>query len=96
VGFLVTNAYGQVLDKKIVATSRLDYTIVRPGGLTAKPPKGQLKVNKENTLNSGEISRDLAADMCVAANSDQWASNKVPEIIKDNMTKPKAFNKLNI
>lgn len=43
-GFLVTNAFGQVLDEKIVAenhlrASGLDYTIVRPGGLKAKPRK---------------------------------------------------------
>ena len=41
-GFVITNAFGNVLDEKIVAenylrASGLDYTIVRPGGLKAKP-----------------------------------------------------------
>ena len=40
-GFQVTNAFGHVLDEKIVAekylrASGLDYTIVRPGGLKAR------------------------------------------------------------
>lgn len=43
-GFIVTNAFGNVLDEKLVAekylrASGLDYTIVRPGGLKAKPRK---------------------------------------------------------
>lgn len=44
-GFQVTNAFGGVLDEKLVAerylrASGLDYTIVRPGGLKATPPSG--------------------------------------------------------
>ena len=86
-GFQVTNAFGHVLDEKIVAekylrASGLDYTIVRPGGLKAKPPTGPLKVSKEDTLNSGEVSRDLVADVCVQALSDKKASKKVVEIIE--------------
>jgi hypothetical protein len=43
-GFTITNAFGKVLDEKIVAenylrASGLDYTIIRPGGLKAKPRK---------------------------------------------------------
>ena len=43
-GFVITNAFGKVLDEKIVAenylrASGLDYTIVRPGGLKAQPRK---------------------------------------------------------
>merc|ERR1712216_417529 len=86
-GFQVTNAFGHVLDEKIVAekylrASGLDYTIVRPGGLKAKPPTGPLKVSKEDTLNAGEVSRDLVADVCVQALSDGKASKKVVEIIE--------------
>jgi NAD(P)-dependent dehydrogenase (short-subunit alcohol dehydrogenase family) len=59
-GFVVTNAFGGVLDEKIVAekylrASGLDYTIVRPGGLKATPPSGTLVVASEDTLNSGEV-----------------------------------------
>lgn len=86
-GFQVTNAFGNVLDEKIVAenylrASGIDYTIVRPGGLKATPPTGAVQVNKEDTLNSGEISRDLVADVCVAALTDPNAKNKVVEIIE--------------
>jgi len=86
-GFQVTNAFGGVLDKKIVAEkylrqSGLDYTIVRPGGLKASPPSGALLVSAENTLNSGEVSRDTVADVCVAALFDGASKNKVVEIIE--------------
>lgn len=100
-GFQITNAFGNVLDEKIIAenylrASGIDYTIVRPGGLKAKPPTGALKISGEDTLNSGEISRDLVADVCVASLTDPKASNKVLEIIEDDGTPPKVFNGLNM
>jgi len=77
------------LDEKLVAenylrSSGLDYTIVRPGGLKSTPPSGTLVVSAEDTLNSGEISRDLVADVCVAALFDPNASNKVVEIFESD------------
>jgi hypothetical protein len=45
------------IDNAASTFDRLDYTIVRPGGLKATPPSGKLVVGKENTLNSGEVSR---------------------------------------
>mmetsp|Transcript_31563 Transcript_31563/g.66088 ORF Transcript_31563/g.66088 Transcript_31563/m.66088 type:complete len:334 (+) Transcript_31563:259-1260(+) len=100
-GFVVTNAFGGVLDEKIVAerylrASGMDWTIVRPGGLKAKPPTGELRISGEDTLNAGEISRDLVADVCVASLTDGKASNKVLEIIEDEETEPKVFNGLNM
>jgi uncharacterized protein YbjT (DUF2867 family) len=100
-GFVVTNAFGGVLDEKLVAenhlkASGLDYTIVRPGGLKAKPPTGALIISKEDTVNAGEISRDLVADVCVASLADAKASNKVLEIIEDEEGGPKVFNGLNM
>jgi len=100
-GFVITNAFGNVLDEKIIAenylrASGLDYTIVRPGGLKAKPPTGELKISGEDTLNSGEISRDLVADVCVACLTDKNQSNKVIEIIEADGTEPKVFNGLNM
>ena len=65
-----------------VSSKGLGYTVVRPGGLKADPPTGALFVSGENTLNSGEISRDLVADVCVASLTDAKASNKVIEIIE--------------
>jgi uncharacterized protein YbjT (DUF2867 family) len=98
-GFVVTNAFGNVLDEKLVAekylrASGIDYTIVRPGGLKAKPPTGALKVYAEDALEAGEISRDLVADVCVASLTDAKASNKVLEIIEDEGTPPQVFNGL--
>lgn len=87
-GFLATNVFGGVLDEKLVAekylrSSGLDYTIVRPGGLTSTAPTGNLVVNKEDTTSGAEISRDLVADVSIAALFDSKASNKVVEIIED-------------
>jgi len=55
---------------------------------------GALMISAENTLNSGEVSRDLVADVCVASLSDTKASNKVLEIIEDDGTPPQVFNGL--
>lgn len=98
-GFVITNAFGKVLDEKIVAenylrASGIDYTIVRPGGLKAKPPTGALIISGEDTLSAGEVSRDLVADVCVASLTDPKASNKVLEIVEDEETPPKVFNGL--
>jgi uncharacterized protein YbjT (DUF2867 family) len=100
-GFVVTNAFGNVLDEKLEAEkylrkSGLDYTIVRPGGLKAKPPTGELIISKEDTLSAGEISRDLVADVMVACLNDPKASNKVLEIIESEENGPKVFNGLNM
>jgi nucleoside-diphosphate-sugar epimerase len=101
-GYQITNAFGHVLEEKLVAekylrASGLDWTIVRPGGLKADPPTGALFVSGENTLNSGEISRDLVADVSVAALFDPKASNQVVEIVesdKDGNAKTGIFNGL--
>ena len=45
-------------------------------------PTGELVVAKEDTLNAGEVSRDLVADVCVAALFDSKSTNKVVEIIE--------------
>ena len=98
----VTNAFGHVLEEKLVAEkylrkSGLDYTIVRPGGLKADPPTGALYVAPENSLNAGEVSRDLVADVAVAAVFDAKAKNKVVEIVesdKDGNAKNGVFNGL--
>lgn len=100
-GFVITNVFGGALDEKLVAEnylrkSGINYTIVRPGGLKSKPPTGALQISAEDTLNSGEISRDLVADVCIASLTDTKAKNKVLEIIEDDGTPPKVFNGLNM
>ena len=100
-GFKITNAFGGALDEKLVAekylrASGLDYTIIRPGGLKATAPAGALSINAEDTLNSGEVSRDLVADVCIASLNDPNARNKVLEIIEDEGTPPKVFNGLSM
>ena len=98
-GFVVTNAFGNVLDEKLAAEKYLrncgiDYTIVRPGGLSSKGPLGKLVIAKEDTLNSGEISRDTVADVCVAALTDKRVSNKVLEIVEDETGEVAEFDGL--
>ena len=100
-GFVVTNAFGNVLDEKIVAENHLrasgmDWTIVRPGGLKAKPPTGALRVSGEDTLSAGEISRDLVADVVVACLTDAGAKDRVLEIIEDAESEPRVFNGLSM
>ena len=92
-GFLITNAFGQVLDEKIVAENHLRasgvaYTIIRPGGLKAKPPTGKLVVRGEDTTKEGEISRDLVADVAVLALKDGGARNKVLDIVESGEEGP--------
>ena len=52
-----------------------------------------LVVSKEDTLNSGEVSRDLVADVCVAAIFDPKAKNKVVEIIEKDGAAPAPISK---
>eukprot|EP00227_Mantoniella_beaufortii_P003622 CAMPEP_0197613720 /NCGR_PEP_ID=MMETSP1326-20131121/59163_1 /TAXON_ID=1155430 /ORGANISM="Genus nov. species nov., Strain RCC2288" /LENGTH=269 /DNA_ID=CAMNT_0043182585 /DNA_START=304 /DNA_END=1113 /DNA_ORIENTATION=+ len=88
------NALGGILDEKLKAElnlrgSGLDYTIVRPGGLSNEPGDkvGNLIVRGEDTTfgldtdPGREISRDDVAAVCVEALLDPRASNRVFEIV---------------
>jgi uncharacterized protein YbjT (DUF2867 family) len=88
------NLLGGVLDHKRAAeiyleASGLDYTIVRPGGLSNEPAAklGNLIVSKEDTLfgldtESGrEISRDTVAEVMVAALVQPSAEKKIVEVV---------------
>ena len=55
---------------------------------------GPLIISGEDTLNAGEVSRDLVADVCVASLTDPKASKKVLEIIEDDGKPPEVFNGL--
>eukprot|EP00193_Tetraselmis_chui_P002006 CAMPEP_0177759350 /NCGR_PEP_ID=MMETSP0491_2-20121128/4686_1 /TAXON_ID=63592 /ORGANISM="Tetraselmis chuii, Strain PLY429" /LENGTH=335 /DNA_ID=CAMNT_0019275175 /DNA_START=112 /DNA_END=1119 /DNA_ORIENTATION=- len=85
-GFKITNAFGGVLDEKLVAekhlkASGLDYTIVRPGGLKNEQ-SGKLAFSGEDTLASGEVDRALVAKVMAQAAVSPSSSKKVVEIIE--------------
>jgi hypothetical protein len=44
-----------------IQSAGVDYTIVRPGGLSNDPPSGNLVFGSEDTLFGGRISRDLVS-----------------------------------
>ena len=69
-GFVITNAFGGVLDEKLEAEnflrqSGMRYAIVRPGGLkdAGTAPAGPIVVAPEDSAFSGEISRDGVAEV---------------------------------
>jgi len=88
-GFVITNAFGGVLDEKLQAEyflrkSGLDFTIVRPGGLKDSTSIGKIVATLEDQTFTGEISRELVAQVMVEATLDPLSSNKVIEIIEDD------------
>lgn len=97
-GFKITNAFGGVLDEKLVAEnylreSGLAYVIVRPGGLRDKV-EGEITISGPNTLNSGEVARASVAQVCVEALfTANAAKNKaVVEVIEtEKGTPPSAW-----
>lgn len=86
-GFVITNAFGGVLDEKLEAeqvlrASGLDYTIVRPGGLKDEITD-KVILAQEDTLFSGEVARANVAAVCVEAlKSGASVSNKVVELVE--------------
>jgi len=92
-GFKITNAFGGVLDEKLVGekylqASGLEYTIVRPAGLRSDPPKTTLILTPGNVMASGEVSRELVADVMVEAAFAPRAANKVVEIAEEGTFAP--------
>ncbi|EIE27205.1 NAD(P)-binding protein [Coccomyxa subellipsoidea C-169] len=83
---LLTNG---AASEKYLRSSGLEWTVVRPGGLSNKPlaEVGNLIVGKEDTLfgrpsdPGKDISRDLVAAVLVEAVTQPGASNKVVEIV---------------
>lgn len=84
-GYKITNAFGRVLEEKLVGENHLrasgvPWTIVRPAGLKTDAPKNPLVVTGEDVMTSGEISRELVARVMVEAAFDARAEGKVYEI----------------
>ena len=84
-GFKITNAFGGVLDEKLVGEralegSGLEWVIVRPAGLRSDPPKTPLVATPGNVMASGEVSRALVADVMAEAAFAKDAAGKIVEI----------------
>ncbi|XP_062228838.1 uncharacterized protein At2g34460, chloroplastic isoform X1 [Phragmites australis] len=84
--YIVLNLLGLTLVAKLQAEkhirrSGINYTIVRPGGLTDQPPTGNIVMEPEDTLYTGSISRDQVAEVAVEALLCPEASYKVVEIV---------------
>lgn len=92
--FKFLNLFGGVLDnkheaEKLLRGSGLEWTIVRPGGLSNDTPEqiGNIYFSKEDTLfgldgdPGREISRDSVAAVMVEALQQDAAKNKVVEIV---------------
>ena len=86
-GFKITNAFGGVLDEKLVGekylrNSGIDWVIVRPAGLK-NDQSGSVIVGAEDAMASGEIDRHLVAEVMARAALDDNAKNKVYEIAEE-------------
>ena len=86
-GFKITNAFGGVLDEKLIGenylrNSGIDWVIVRPAGLK-NDQSGNLIIGQEDAMTSGEIDRHLVAEVMARAALDDKAKNKVYEIAEE-------------
>jgi len=92
-GFKITNAFGGVLDEKLVGEralidSGVEYCIVRPAGLRGEPPKTELVVTPGNVMASGEVSRELVARVMAEAAFAPGAAGKIVEIAETGTFAP--------
>ena len=92
-GFKITNAFGGVLDEKLVGEralidSGVEYCIVRPAGLRGEPPKTELVVTPGNVMASGEGSRELVARVMAEAAFAPGAAGKIVEIAETGTFAP--------
>lgn len=88
------NSFGRVLDWKlkgeeVLRTSGLNYTIIRPGGLTDESGgKTGLRIGQGDTISGGRISRSDAAAVCLAALDDISTFHTTFEIVADENAAP--------
>eukprot|EP00238_Polyblepharides_amylifera_P001543 CAMPEP_0196573266 /NCGR_PEP_ID=MMETSP1081-20130531/3193_1 /TAXON_ID=36882 /ORGANISM="Pyramimonas amylifera, Strain CCMP720" /LENGTH=351 /DNA_ID=CAMNT_0041890915 /DNA_START=99 /DNA_END=1154 /DNA_ORIENTATION=- len=91
--YKILQAFGGILTSKREAeialqTSGLDYTIVRPGGLTLDPPGGNVATRGADTLFAREsdpgdhISRTNVASIAVEALFQTQANRKIVEVVE--------------
>lgn len=86
--YLLLNAFGGVLLQKRAAeqhlekqSENLDWTIIRPGGLTDEAAESPVLYAAQDTLFGGSISRSQVAGVVCAACFSVNARNKIVEII---------------
>lgn len=66
--------------EQIVAASGLDWTIVRPGGLTNGPRTGRYRAGLDRTIVAGQISRADVAEFVLRQLDDMTYLHKAPAI----------------
>lgn len=67
--------------ERYLQDSGLTYTIVRPGGLKETEGGGFPVMSAADTLFEGSISRSEVANICVAALFQDYAKNKIVEVV---------------
>jgi uncharacterized protein YbjT (DUF2867 family) len=94
------NNFGRVLDWKlkgenVLRTSGLNYTIIRPGGLTDESGgKSALRVAQGDNLSGRHVSRSDVAAICLAALDDISTYQTTFEIIAEDGAPPKDLRDL--
>lgn len=94
------NNFGRVLDWKlkgenVLRTSGLNYTIIRPGGLTDESGgKTALHIDQGDKLSGGHISRSDVAAICLAALDDISTYQTTFEIIAEEGAPPQKLSDL--
>ncbi|MBK8049645.1 MAG: SDR family oxidoreductase [Anaerolineales bacterium] len=66
--------------EKVVRASGLDWTIIRPGGLTNNPPTGNYQTGVGLKVKAGQISRADVATFALAQLNDPQYIGKAPSI----------------
>lgn len=66
--------------ERIVRASGLDWTIVRPGGLTDGPRTGQYKFGTDPTIRAGQVARADVAEFVLKQLTDRTFVGKTPAI----------------
>lgn len=97
--YIILNLYGLAFVVKLKAErylqkSGINYTIVRPGGITKDPPKGNIVIEAEDTLYKGFISREQLGEAVVEALLHPEANNKVLEIVARHDAPKRSFQQL--
>lgn len=66
--------------ENFIRASGIDYTIIRPGGLTDTPLTGNIAFSEGGKI-SGRITREEVARVCVAALTDPALKNRTLEVV---------------